>query len=68
LEFLRPTHHLLTRTLADILTGGEVYQQIDRVVQETGGLAEILIGGKTRYHQKDRSSPVPDTGHSGDQA
>jgi hypothetical protein len=68
LEFLRPTRHLLTRTLADIPIGGEVYRQIDRVVQEIDGLAEILIGDETHYHQKDRSAPVPDTGHGGDQA
>ena len=66
--FLRPTRHLLTRTLADIPIGGEVYRQIDRVVQEIDGLAEILIGDETHYHQKDLSAPVPDTGNGGDQA
>jgi hypothetical protein len=39
LESLRPTRHLLTRTLADIPIGDPEYRQIDRVVQEIDGLA-----------------------------
>jgi hypothetical protein len=63
LESLRPTRHLLTRTLADIPIGGPEYRQIDRVVQEIDGLAEILIGDGTHYHQKGHAVPVPETGH-----
>jgi hypothetical protein len=66
LESLRPTRHRLTRTLADIPIGGEEYRQIDRVVQEIDGLAGILIGDGTHFHQEDRSVPVPDTGHRGE--
>jgi hypothetical protein len=65
LESLRPTRHLLTRTLADIPIGSQEYRQIDRVVQEIDGLAEILIGDGTHYHQKGHSVPVPDTRHRG---
>jgi len=63
LESLRPTRHLLTRTLADIPIGGEEYRQIDRVVREIDGLAEILIGDVSHYHQKGHSIPVPNKGH-----
>jgi hypothetical protein len=66
LESLRPTRRLLTRTLADIPIGGPEYGQIDRVVQEIDGLAEILIGDVTHYHQKTHSIAVPDTGHGGE--
>ena len=66
LESLRPTRHLLTRTLADIPIGGPEHRQIDRVVQEIDGLAEILIGDVSHYHQKVYSVPVPDTGHGGE--
>jgi len=68
LESLRPTRHLLTRTLADIPIGGQEYRQIDRVVQEIDGLAEILIGDGTHYHQKVHSVPAPDAGHGGEKA
>jgi hypothetical protein len=61
LESLRPTRHLLTRTLADVPIGGPEYRQIDRVVQEIDGLAEILIGDVTHYHQKSHSVSAPDT-------
>jgi hypothetical protein len=66
LELLRPTRHFLTRTLADIPIGGPEYRQIDRVVQEIDGLAEILIGDVTHYHQKVHSVPKPDTGRGGE--
>jgi hypothetical protein len=42
LESLRPTCHLLTRMLSNTPIGGPEYRQIDRVVQEIDGLAEIL--------------------------
>jgi hypothetical protein len=66
LESLRPTRHLLTRTLADIPIGGPEYRQIDRVVQEIDGLAKVLIGDVTRYHPKGLSVPAPDTAHVGE--
>ena len=44
LETLRPTRHLLTRSLAEIPIGGPEYRQIDRVVHQIDGLTEILIG------------------------
>jgi hypothetical protein len=53
LDSLRPTRHLLTRTLADIPIGGPEYRQIDRVVQEIDGLAKILIGDETRFYRMD---------------
>jgi hypothetical protein len=56
LESLRPTRHLLTRTLADIPLGGPEYGQIDWVLQEIEGLAKILIGdivGVDQPHQPD---------------
>ena len=57
LETLRPTRHLLTRSLAEIPIGGPEYRQIDRVVREIDGLAEILIGDGTHFHQKEHSAP-----------
>jgi hypothetical protein len=51
LESLRPTRHLLTRTLADIPIGGSEYRQVDRVVQEIDSLAKILIGDETHYYR-----------------
>jgi hypothetical protein len=66
LDSLRPTRHLLTRTLAEIPIGAPEYRQIDRVVQEIDGLAAILIGDGTHYHQKAHSVPMPDTGHGGE--
>jgi hypothetical protein len=63
LESLRPTRHLLTRTLADIPIGGPEYRQIDCVVQEIDELAEILISDSTHCHQKIHSIPVPGMGH-----
>ena len=47
LESLRPTRHLLTRSQAGIPIGGSEYRQIDRVVREIDGLAEILIDHAT---------------------
>jgi len=66
LESLRPTRQFLTRTLADIPIGGPEYRQIDRVVQEIDGLAEILIGDVTHYHQKVPSIPAPATERGGE--
>jgi len=44
LESLRPTRHLLTRTLPNIPIGGPEYRQIDRVVQEIdGGKFDVII-------------------------
>ena len=60
LESLRPTRHLLTRTLADIPIGGPEYRQVDRVVQEIDGLAKFLVGDATHYYREDRSAQVPD--------
>jgi hypothetical protein len=57
LESLRPTRHLLTRTLADIPIGGPEYRQIDRVVQEIDGLAKILIGDETHFYRVDPPAP-----------
>ncbi len=57
LETLRPTRHLLTRSLAEIPIGGPEYRQIDRVVREIDGLAEILIGDGTLFYQKEHSAP-----------
>ena len=61
LESLRPTRHLLTRTLADIPIGGPEYRQVDRVVQEIDGLAKILIDDATHYYREDHLEQVPDT-------
>jgi hypothetical protein len=66
LESLRPTRHLLTRTLADIPIGGPEYRQIDRVVQEIDGLARILIGDGTRYYRESHSARVPDADRRGE--
>jgi hypothetical protein len=60
LESLRPTRHLLTRTLADIPIGGPENRQVDRVVQEIDGLTKILIGDETHYYREDRSAKAPD--------
>ena len=61
LESLRPTRHLLTRTLADIPIGGPEYRQVDRVVQEIDGLAKILIDDATHHHPEDHLGQVPHT-------
>jgi hypothetical protein len=37
--------------------GGPEYRQIDRVVREIDGLAEILIGDGTHFYQKKHSAP-----------
>jgi hypothetical protein len=63
LETLRPTRHLLTRTLADIPIGGPEYRQVDRVVQEIDGLAKILIGDGTHYYRKDHFVQATDIEH-----
>jgi hypothetical protein len=60
LESLRPTRHLLTRTLADIPIGGPEYRQVDRVVQEIDGLAKILIDDATHCYREGGSAQVPD--------
>ncbi len=57
LETLRPTRHLLTRSLAEIPIDGPEYRQIDRVVREIDGLAEILIGDGTDVYQKQHAAP-----------
>jgi len=57
LESLRPTRHLLTRSLAEIPIGGPEYYQIERVVREIDGLAEILIADGTHFYQKEHSVP-----------
>jgi hypothetical protein len=57
LESLRPTRHLLTRSLAEIPIGGPEYRQIDRVVREIDELAEILIGDTTQFYRKELSAP-----------
>jgi hypothetical protein len=61
LESLRPTRHLLTRTLADIPIGGPEYRQVDRVAHEIDGLAKVLIGDATHYYREDRAARVPET-------
>ncbi len=53
---LRPTRHLLTRTLADVPIGGPEYRQIDRVVQEIDELAKVLIGDGTHFHREGNSA------------
>ena len=58
LESLWPIGHLPTRASADIPIGGPNYRQIDCVVQEIDGLAEILIGDATHYHQKSHQAPA----------
>jgi hypothetical protein len=65
LESLRPTRHLLTRTLADIPIGSPEYRQVDRVVQEIDGLARILIGDGTHFYREGgsaRASVIDDHG------
>jgi hypothetical protein len=66
LESLRPTRHLLTRSLADIPIGGPEYRQVDRVVQEIDGLARILIGDGTHHYREDHSARVSDADHRGE--
>lgn len=66
LESLRPTRHLLARTMADIPIGGPEYRQVDRVVQEIDRLAKILIGDGTCCYPKDRSTQAPDTKRIGE--
>jgi hypothetical protein len=57
LESLRPARHLLTRSLAEIPIGNPEYHQIDRIVREIDGLAEILIADGTHSSQKEHSAP-----------
>jgi len=66
LESLQPTRHLFTRMLADIPIGGEEHRQIDRVVREIDGLAEILVGDASHFHQKRHSTSVSSKGHVGE--
>ena len=66
LESLRPTRHLLTRTLADITIGAPEYRQVDRVVQEIDGLAKILIGDGTHYYREVHFARVPDADDRGE--
>jgi hypothetical protein len=56
LESLRPTRHLLTRSMAEIPVDGPEFRQIDCVVREIDGLAEILIGDGTHFYQKEHSA------------
>jgi hypothetical protein len=63
LESLRPTRHLLTRTQADIPIGGSEYRQIDRVVREIDGLAEILIDHATHCYPDGGSAREPTVDH-----
>jgi hypothetical protein len=63
LESLRPTRHLLTRTQAGIPIGGSEYRQIDRVVREIDGLAEILIDHATHCYPDGCSAREPTTDH-----
>ena len=60
LEALRPTRHLLTRSLADMLIGCPEYRQVDRVVQEIDGLAGILTGDATYYYRDSHSAEARD--------
>jgi hypothetical protein len=62
LESLRPTRHLLTRSLADIPIGCPEHKQVDRVVQEIDGLAEVLTGDATYFHRGDQPTRASDTG------
>lgn len=59
LEALRPTRHLLTRTLAGIPIGSAECRQVDRVVQEIDVLAEIRTGDRTRFSRNDRPAKAP---------
>lgn len=60
LKILRPTRHLLTRSLADMPIGCPEYRQVDRVVQEIDGLAGILTGDATYYYRDGHSAEAPD--------
>jgi hypothetical protein len=60
LASLRPTRHLLTRSLADMPIRCPEYRQVDRVVQEIDGLAGILTGDATYYHRDGHSADAPD--------
>jgi hypothetical protein len=60
LEALRPTRHLLTRSLAGIPISSPEYHLVVRVVQEIDGLAAILTGDATHFYREDRSAVVPD--------
>ena len=66
LEVLRPTRHLLTRTLADIPIGGPEYRQVDRVVEEIYGRARILVGDETHYYRESHSARAFETDHRGE--
>ena len=48
------------RTLADIPIGGAQYRQIDRLVQEINGLAEILTGDATYHYREHTPAGGPD--------
>ena len=41
------------------------YRQVDRVVQEIDGLAGILTGDATYYHDGHSAEPTVGTGHTG---
>jgi hypothetical protein len=56
LESLRPTRHLLTRTLADIPLGGPEYREID-------GLAKILIGDMVGVDQPQQPDSIDASCH-----
>jgi hypothetical protein len=56
LESLRPTRHLLTRSLADMPIGCPEYRQVNRVVQEIDG----LMGDATYYYRDGHSAEAPD--------
>ena len=60
LESLRPTRHLLTRSLADMPIGCPEYRQVDRVVQEIDGLAGILTRDATYHYRDGHSADAPD--------
>ncbi|MFC4173287.1 hypothetical protein ACFOYU_14665 [Microvirga sp. GCM10011540] len=66
MDSLRPTRHLLTRTLAEIPIGGPEYRQVDRVVQEIDALAGILIGDATHLYREDRAAQAPGTRRRGE--
>jgi len=65
LEAMRPTRHHLTRSLADIPIGSPEYRQIDRVVQEIDGLANILLGDETYFYREGRPPPEVTSDHDG---
>jgi len=60
LASLRPTRHLLTRSLADMPVGCPEYRQVDRIVQEVDGLAGILMGDATYYYRDGHSADAPE--------